>query len=139
MTVSIGTGSVTREITEIHVGTAAGRKAVTEGWIGTAAGKRQFYSAAPPLTVTASPETIYWQTVTPGVFYASSGSATASPTGGKPPYSYAWQTNNGGATIDDPTASTTGFQSSDGYAATATCTVTDDDGNVAESNPVSLL
>jgi hypothetical protein len=77
--------------------------------------------------------------ITPGAFDFSSGSATAAASGGKPPYAYAWQTDTGGATVDDPASDTTGFQSSDGFSATATCTVTDDDGNVAESNPVSLI
>lgn len=139
MTFSIGTGVGAREGIEIHIGTAAGARKVQEGWIGTASGERQFYSATPALTVIVSPETIGWQVVTPGAFYLSSGMATATPSGGTAPYSYAWQTNTGSATIDDPTSDTTGFQSSDGLSAMATCTVTDDDGNVAESNPVSLI
>jgi hypothetical protein len=139
MTVTIGTGAGAREAIEIHIGTAAGARKVQEGWIGTASGKRQFYSATLALGVTASPDYIYWQTVTPASYYISSGSATATASGGRPPYRYAWQTDTGSATIDDPTSDVTGFQSSDGYSATATCTVTDDDDNVAESNPVSLL
>jgi hypothetical protein len=139
MTLSIGTASGAREASEIHVGTAAGRKAVSEGWIGTAGGKKQFFSATPPLTVTATPDTIGWQMITPGAFYVSSGSATATASGGKPPYAYAWQTDAGGASADDPDSQTTAFQSSDGFSANATCTVTDDDGHVAESNFVSLI
>lgn len=139
MTISIGTGAGAREAIEIHIGTAAGARKVQEGWIGTSGGKRQFYSATPALSVTASPDSIYWQTITPGSYYISSESASATASGGRPPYSYAWQTNAGSATIDDPTSDVTGFQSSDGFSATATCTVTDEDDNVAESNPVSLL
>ena len=138
MSVHIGTGAGAREAFEVHIGTAAGARKVQEGWIGTASGMRRFYSATPPLTVTASPEEIYWNAVTPGSYWIAASSATATPSGGKPPYSYAWSTDTGGATIDDPASATTGFQSSDGYPANAVCTVTDDDGNVAESNPVSL-
>lgn len=138
MTLSIGTAAGAREVTEIHVGTVLGLKAVVEAWIGTAGGNQKVYSAA-PLTVWASPDVIGWNMITPGVFYISSGSAQATASGGKPPYSYSWQTNAGGATVDNPTSDITGFQSSDGLSATATCIVTDDDDNIAESNPVSLF
>jgi hypothetical protein len=139
MSLTIGTSTGAREALEIHIGTASGAKVVQEGWIGTASGKRQFYSAAPPLSVTVTPELIGWQVVSPGSYYVGSESAYATASGGTPPYAYAWQTNSGSATIHDPNSDNTWFDSSDGTAALATCTVTDADGNTAESNPVSLI
>lgn len=75
------------------------------------------YSPTSPVNVTSDP-------------------ASCVPSGGLPPYTYAWTIISGSATINSPTLATTTFSksissfSTPEYA-TARCTVTDSDGNTA--------
>ena len=144
MSVSIGAGAgagAMAEAREIHVGVGAGAAAapVLEGWIGVGGGaKARFYLRGPALAAAVAPEVIYWQVVTPWSLYVSSSDASVTASGGAAPYSYAWQTNNGSASVNDDTAATTGFQSTDGLPAEAWCIVTDADGQTIETNRVSL-
>ena len=141
MSLSIGMGAgLVAEAREIHVGVGAGVAApVLEGWIGVGGGAMaRFYLRGPALTAVASPEVIYWQVVTPGSQYVSSGDASVTAAGGTAPYSYAWQTNSGAATVNDETGQSTGFQSVDGMSAEAWCVVTDAEGESVETAPVSL-
>lgn len=73
----------------------------------------------------------------------TSGSVTCNVTGGTSPFTYNWELVSGTAlvTIDSPTSASTTFTVTgafDGvdYNATFKCTVTDDNGIVAESNTV---
>ena len=101
--------------------------------------KARFYLRGPALAAAVSPEVIYWQVVTPWSQYVSSSDASVTASGGTAPYSYAWQTNNGSASVNDDTAAMTGFQSTDGLPAEAWCIVTDAEGQSVETNRVSLL
>lgn len=92
------------------------------------------------LTVVASPEFVYGTVDSGASTTAVTNAATVSVTGGKPPYTYAW---DGDATlaIDAPTSATTTFSAavgpSESSAGAYSCTVTDAAGHTTESNAIS--
>lgn len=141
MSLHVGTGAGAVEAREIHVGVGAGAAApVLEGWIGVGGGARaRFYLRGPGLSASASPDQIYWQVITTFSQYVSSSDASVAVSGGTAPYSFAWATSSGAATVNDSTGQSTGFQSTDGLPAEAWCVVTDAQGESVETNHVSLL
>jgi hypothetical protein len=80
----------------------------------------------------------------PNIGYSvSAGVSVCKTTGGYPPYSYSWQYNNGDSAFSalNPNSPSTNFARTDGPGAvtgTMVCKVTDSQGNVATSNPVTL-
>lgn len=107
---------------------------------------RLVWSLAPPMAASASPETVYGSTLGTGT--ATTNSTTVTPSGGTPPYTYAWtllsrDNLSADPTANSPTAATTTFtQTSIGigesYSATWRCTVTDDDANTATADVSSF-
>lgn len=145
MTLTIGTASGAKEVSEIYVGVAGGTASVTEGWIGTASGAKQFYSAVPappppsPPVVSVSPTVLSWNVVVPGTYYVSSGDASVSVHSGVGPFSYAWEGLAGATGINDYTSATTTFYSGDGYGVQFRCLVTDNGtGLWAYTDPVDI-
>lgn len=102
---------------------------------------RLVFSLAPPMTAMVTPDFVYG--VTAGTGTAQSGAATAAPSGGVGPYTYAWTTESFTGpvppNIDSPTTAATtftqtGIPSGDGYSAVFRCTITDDLGNTAAAD-----
>lgn len=110
---------------------------------------RLIYSVAPPMSVVAAPGTVSGTTAGTGT--ATTNAATATPTGGTPPYAYAWQivSYDGPVTpvANSPTSSSSTFtQTGIGvgavYSASIRCQVTDSTPGtpfVALSNTVSAF
>lgn len=94
-------------------------------------GAHVVYSTAPDLSVVVSPDTIGADAGLSGS--ATTGSVTATPSGGTAPYAFLWSLEDvigGTINITSPAAATTtfsvsGIPSGDFWSATARCTATD--------------
>lgn len=110
---------------------------------------RMVFSLAPPMSVSAAPGTISGMTAGTGT--AVTNAATATPTGGTPPYTYAWQITSYDGPVspvaNSPTSSSstftqTGIGIGEVYSASVRCQVTDSTPGtplVALSNTVSAF
>lgn len=107
---------------------------------------RMVFSIAPPMAAVASPSSVSGTTFGTGT--AATNNTTVTPSGGTPPYTYAWQLVSYDAPVA-PTASSpngavtsfvqTGMGMGDSYAAIFQCVVTDSTPGsplMATSNPV---
>jgi hypothetical protein len=125
--------NVSRVVKQIHVRDASN---VSRLMAGTG-------SAGTTMTVIADPNTVYGATGSHAPQRVYTNGTTATPTGGTPPYSYAW-TADSGWDATAATAATTAFLSPSvgpgdgGVFGNAFCTVTDSNGQVVASNDVSL-
>lgn len=110
---------------------------------------RMVFSLAPPMSASASPSTV--SGFTAGTGTATTDAATCTPSGGTPPYSYAWQivSYDGPVTPTalSPTNSSSTFRQTsigigENYSASVRCQVTDSTPGtplVALSNTVSAF
>jgi hypothetical protein len=120
-----------------YVGEAGGNHNVLNGYIGTAAGNKVFFSA---LSVVASPTSVSGSRPTAGP--VTTGSTTATASGGIGPFTYAW-TDTGNATITSPSSATTTFSafvscSNAPVLDTATVTATDTGTGLTKSTTVAV-
>jgi hypothetical protein len=89
----------------------------------------------PPLSVSLSPDVIGDSTTVPGTY--TSAVVTATPVGGRSPFTYSWARTSGdsGFSVLSPTSASTQFRRTftvEGeFSAVFRCTVTDADANVA--------
>lgn len=127
-------GSVPRTITSVEIiDAASAAKAVPQIWVRDSNGvNRLVYSIAPPLSAEASPATVSGDTLGTGT--ATTNASTVTPTGGTPPYTYAWELvsydNPTPPNADSSTAATstftqTGIGVAESYSAVWRCLVTD--------------
>jgi hypothetical protein len=145
---TVGTASGNKDATEIWVGTASGNKQVTEGWIGTASGNKQFYSAVPPLSADASPNSQSWLVEDgPDIakphpdpdYFTYTAAIEATATGGQAPYTYAWEQLSGPSTsFFDATAAATNVSNLEGGLCTYRCTISDNLGTLAISDTITV-
>lgn len=123
-----------RTITEIQMRDGANTpRDLVELWVRDSNNvPRLIWSIAPPMSATATPAPVFGSTLGTGV--ATTDPTTATPTGGTPPYSYAWQLVSYDAgvppTADSSNSATTTFTQTgivvgDGLSATFRCLVTD--------------
>lgn len=110
---------------------------------------RLIYSVAPPLSVVAAPGTVSGTTAGTGT--ATTNAATATPTGGTPPYSYAWQRLSSDGPVNptavSPTSATSTFRQTsigigESFSGTFRCQVTDSTPGtpfVANSNSIAAF
>lgn len=120
---------------EVTIGNAQKRAVRVEAWNGSAWKVAQ--SFAPPISLNVAPSEVFGSGNSMSVILITSGVATATPTGGTAPYTYAWSFVGGDPmTVTSPTnASTTfrfGLGPSDARSATYRCTVTDKNGLTAQ-------
>lgn len=99
---------------------------------------RVVYTATPPLSATISPGFAFGSRSAKITISVPTGFVTASPVGGKAPFSYAWTQISGmTAAIGSPSAATTNFSMRvipyETEAAQFRCTVTDADGKTASA------
>lgn len=137
---TIGTSGGNKTIAAITVGTSGGNKAVVTGYVGTSGGNKVFFSA---LAASASPSSVNGSGGgVPGT--VTSGSTTATPSGGIGPFTYSWVKTGGGTTAADSSSSaTTTFSAGLGAGivriTTWVCNVTDTGtGIVAQTNTVTV-
>lgn len=96
------------------------------------------------LTASASPSSAYADADNSGVVTATTGSITATPSGGTPGYSYLWQRVSGDAGTNpvDSAAASTAFERTSGpshvYNSVWRCRVTDTASNVAYTDNVAV-
>jgi len=97
-------------------------------------GSGRFFVSANPFTRSAS-----------GLGTVTTGTTTATPQAGTPPYSYLWSISSGDPTVTatSPNGATTAFRrtgvlSGNSFSSVFICTVTDAAGNSAISNPVNV-
>ncbi len=98
---------------------------------------REGKSFVPPLTVSVSPADVFGSSDNFGTAYTTS--ATATPSGGVPPYTYSWARLGGGlGAVDSPSFASTGFLRGMGFEESATetfqVTVTDSTAQTATAN-----
>lgn len=100
---------------------------------------KEIASFIPPLSASASPATVAKAVNGGGTGVA--GPVTATPTGGRAPYTYAWTRLTGTASITAPGSSGTYFSDTVGpnetRISTFKCTVTSSDGQTADTNTVT--
>ncbi len=97
------------------------------------------------LTAAATPSAVTGYANSASPININTSGAVAAPSGGTPPYSYAWARTDGGGdawTINSPSAASTTFQATgvnpgDAFTATFACTVTDSLGVTATTSDVS--
>lgn len=97
------------------------------------------FSTSSPMTASASPETV--SGISSGSGTITTNATTVTPTGGTPPYTYAWSLEShdgvgGTPAADSPTSATTTFTQTgippgESTSASWTCTVTDSLSNTA--------
>lgn len=132
------------EIGGVFVREASGLTEIGEVYLREASGLTLVWSLTSDLAATASPPSVYGAAASPIAVAVTTGSTTASATGGVEPYSYHWTIVDDG--IGPPTtweavtpnSASTQFRTSplaagEDAAGTATCTVTDDRGNTAQA------
>ena len=120
---------------EVTVGNAQKRVVRVEAWNGSAWKVAQ--SFAPPITLNVAPFSVSGTGDSNGTIQITSGIATATPTGGTAPYTYAWTKVSGDTmTVTNSTSASTAFRASvgpgDSRSATYRCTVTDKNGLSAQ-------
>lgn len=92
---------------------------------------------SPPMSLSVSPPSLYAESIFDTVL--TTAAATATPTGGLGPYTYAWTILSGDATVNFPTSAVTQFTSGEltpnvPSSATARCTCTDAGGQTATAD-----
>lgn len=124
-------------------------RTITEAWVRDTNNVPRLVfnpSGSASLAVTVTPEFLGAFASPPGTGVATTGTTTATGSGGVAPYTYAWTLDSytAGAppTASDSALATTSFTqtgipSMTTESAVWICTVTDDDGNTAESDPVT--
>lgn len=120
---------------EVTVGNAQKRVVRIEAWNGSAWKVAQ--SFAPPITLGVTPSSVFGTNNSTGIVLVTSSTATATPTGGTAPYTYAWTKVSGDTmTATSPTSASTAFRlgvgPGDVKTATYRCTVTDKNGLTAQ-------
>jgi hypothetical protein len=106
---------------------------------------RQVANFVDPLTLSVSPANVFGAGNGAYTQSVSSGFATATPAGGKAPYSYAWAMTDGDTsiTVNSATNATVTFSKTlakfDVAYGTARCTVTDANGSTASANVTVTL
>jgi len=123
-----------RTITAVQVRDATNTpRTISEIWVRDSNNvPRLVFSIAPPMTASASPETVFGFSNGSGV--ATTDATTVTPSGGTAPYTYSWTVlsfdNATPPTADTPNAATTTFTQTgigigESYSATWQCEVTD--------------
>jgi hypothetical protein len=123
-----------RNITAAQVRDATNTpRTISEIWVRDSNNvSRLVFSIVPPMTASASPETVFGGTLGTGV--ATTDSTTVTPSGGTAPYSYVWTLltydNATPPAANSPAAATstftqTGIGIGQSYSSTWKCTVTD--------------
>jgi hypothetical protein len=142
--------NVLREITELTIRDATNMpRDITELWIrDTNNVPRLVFNpgGGATLRVTVTPGIVSGSTVGTGT--VTTNAATAVGAGGTAPYTYAWTLLSHSAvtpptadtpSADDTTFTQTGIMPSTAEDATWKCTVTDDNGNTADSDPITSI
>lgn len=122
---------------EATVGNAQKRVVRIEAWNGSAWKVAQ--SFAPPITLNVTPSSVSGTGDAISPILITSSTATATPTGGTAPYTYAWTKVSGDTmTVTNSTSASTAFRTSVGpgdvKTATYRCTVTDKNGLTAQDS-----
>ena len=120
---------------EVTVGGAQKRVVRLEAWNGSA--WKVVQSFAPPISLNVAPSSVSGTGDSHAAILITSSTATATPTGGTAPYTYAWTKVSGDTlTVTNPTNASTAFRASigpgDSRGATYRCTVTDKNGLTAQ-------
>lgn len=120
---------------EVTVGNAQKRVVRVEAWNGSAWKVAQ--SFAPPISLNVAPSSVFGEGNSAAIILITSSTATATPTGGTAPYTYAWTKVSGDTmTATNPTSASTAFRlgvgPGDVKTATYRCTVTDKNGLTAQ-------
>lgn len=121
---------------DIYISGAKKRVVRIDAWNGSA--WKLVQSFAPPITLAVTPS-VSGAGSSFGTISITSGVATATPTGGTGPYTYAWTKVAGDTlTVTSPNSASTTFRAgigpSDSRSATYRCTVTDKNGLTASGN-----
>jgi hypothetical protein len=109
----VGEAGGNHSVTNMYVGTGAGNKSVLNCYVGTSGGNKLCFQA---LTVSASPNSLSATKNIAGTSTLTTGSTTATVTGGSGSYTYAWSmgsvSGGGPITVNSPSAATTSFSAS---------------------------
>lgn len=140
---SIRTASGLKPIARISVRNVSNvTKAVSAGRVRDAANVSRSLASVGGVTALATPSEVFGYGNSHGAIRISTTTATVTPNGGTPPYTYLWQPDFGTWEAVAPSSQTTAFRSDavgpgDSSNDNFTCTVTDANGNVAVSNIVA--